>query len=66
MAPSQKASVRFDSDRRAREKERSRAADALALAGGKAAAIELRAQNEAFVRIGQPGRIDLSSARALA
>lgn len=56
----------FDPARRALEKEHSRAMDARALASERNAADELRAQNEAFVRVGAPGRIDLSAARALA
>lgn len=66
MALSREASGRFDLARRAREKERSRVADARMLAVGRAAAVKLQAENEAFVRIGQPGRIDLLAARALA
>lgn len=56
----------LDPAQRASEKERSRAADAVALANGRLSLAELREQNEAFARFGVPVRIDLAAARALA
>lgn len=51
---------------RALEKERSRAADARALASAQISSAELRVQNEVFVGEREPARIDLAAARALA
>lgn len=56
----------FDVAERALEKERSRAADARALASAEIGVAELRAQNEVFVGEREPARIDLAAARALA
>lgn len=57
---------RLDVAERALEKERSRAADARALASGQVGVGELRSQNEAFVGDRGSARIDLAAARALA
>jgi hypothetical protein len=60
------AAKRLDPAGRALEKERSRAADARALASARISVAELRAQNEAFAGGSAPARIDLAAARALA
>jgi hypothetical protein len=66
VAVNPSAAKRLDPSRRALEKERSRAADARALALARISVAELRAQNEVFVGGRAPARIDLAAARALA
>lgn len=56
----------LDPKDRTLEKQRSREADERALASGRISSAELRAENEVFVRLGSPGRIDFAAARRLA
>ena len=56
---------RLDAEQRAREKERSRAADERALASGAKSVAQLKVENEAFAPLASMSRLDLSASRSL-